>query len=136
MSGPEAMNEFERDLTRAMRRVNAPETLAQFLMLAAKAEQQRVLPRKERANPRILAFAKPRGGAFGWLSGSLGWSLSGALAAALVAGVFVTEQAHVRHEREQAAVVQQQFDAAMRVTDRALNLTQAQLQRAGLKLGN
>ena len=37
----EAVDEFERALQRAMRRVNAPETLAKFLATAVEAEEHR-----------------------------------------------------------------------------------------------
>ena len=61
--------------------------------------------------------------------------LGGAIAALLVLGVTAGGALHVQHERE-AERTQQQFEAAMRVTDRALDQAQQQLQRAGLRLGN
>ena len=117
-------NEFERALTRAMARVNPPETLAKFLMKAAEVEAESRLPRRERKNK--WAWFVPQRTAYGWMGG--------ALAAVLVVGVFGVEQVHVRHEREQAAQATQQFETAMRVTDHALDQTRAQLQRAGIRL--
>ena len=115
-------NEFERALTRAMARVNPPETLTKFLMKAAEVEAESRLPRKERKHR--WAWFVPRQ-SFGWMSG--------ALAAVMLVGVFGVEQVHVRHERERAEATQQ-FETAMRVTDHALDQTRAQLQRAGIKL--
>jgi hypothetical protein len=117
-------NEFERALTRAMRRVDPPETLTKLLMAAAEVEAERGLPRKERSY-KWGWFVRPQR-TFGWASG--------ALAAVLLVGVFGVEQVHVRHEREQAAVATQQFETAMRVTDHALDQTRARLQRAGINL--
>ncbi len=56
------------------------------------------------------------------------------MAAMLALGVFVGEQVHVRHEREQAAVATQQFEAAMRIENQALERTRMQLERAGIRL--
>jgi hypothetical protein len=117
-------NEFERALTRAMRRVDPPETLGKFLMKAVQAEigveAESRLSRREK-----WAWFVPRPQRFGWMSG--------ALAAVLLVGVFGVEQVHVRHERERAQATQQ-FETAMRVTDHALDQTRAQLQRAGIRL--
>jgi hypothetical protein len=120
-------NEFERALTKAMRRVDAPETLTKFLMRAAEVEAESRLPRQERKH-RWVWFV-PKQQRFGWMSGA-----GGILAAVLLVGVFGVEQVHVRHEREQAAV-QKQFEDGVRITDRALDQTRERLERAGLKLG-
>jgi hypothetical protein len=62
--------------------------------------------------------------------------VGGAIAAVLALGMFGAVLLHQRRERaEQAAVATQQFEAAVRVTDRALAQTREQLQRAGLNLG-
>ena len=63
----------------------------------------------------------------------LGWL---AIAATLLAGVFVADQTHVRHQRQQAELAQQQFDAAMRITDQTLDHVRQQLQQAGVPVGN
>ena len=58
--------------------------------------------------------------------------MGGAIAAVLALGMFGAEQLHLRRERaEQTAAANQQFEAAMQVTDRALAQTREQLQRAG-----
>jgi hypothetical protein len=119
-------SEFERALTRAMARVNPPETLTKFLLKAAEVEAQSQRPRREPRHKWAWRLPQARFQSFGWMSG--------ALAAVLLVGVFGVEQVHVRHEREQAAQATQQFETAMRVTDHALDQTRAQLQRAGIKL--
>jgi HAMP domain-containing protein len=120
-------NEFDRAMTKAMRRVNPPETLAKFLMKAAEVEAESVLPRSHRKHKWAWFVPRAQRATFGWFGG--------ALAAVLLACVFVAQQVHVRQAREQAAV-QQQFEEGMRITDRALDQTREKLQRAGLNLGN
>jgi hypothetical protein len=111
------MNDFEKDLSHAMQRVDAPKGFAARLLERAAAES---------SDHRKLVVTPRRQ----WW-----WSGSGiAVAAGLVAGMFVVQQVHVRHEREQAAVAQQQFETAMRVTDRALDRTRARLERSGIRL--
>jgi hypothetical protein len=114
------MSDFEKRLTRAMRRVDAPPNVAKFLALAAEVHAERELPRRERKHRWAFFFPKPPA-----------WA-AGALAAVLVLGVFAGEQAH---ERRRQAKAEQQFETAMRVTDHALDQTRAQLERVGLKLG-
>jgi hypothetical protein len=63
------------------------------------------------------------------------WS-TGAIAAALLLGVFVAQQTHVRHQRERAERAQQQFEAAMRITDQTLEHVRQQLQQAGVSIGD
>ena len=113
-------DEFELKLMQAMRRVDAPEGFAASLMerAAAPAAAAKVIV----MSPRISILS-----ARTWVGG--------AIAAMLMAGVFVAEQIYVRHEREQAAV-QQQFDEGLRITDRALDQTREKLEKAGLRLGN
>jgi hypothetical protein len=114
--------DFEERLRMAMRRVDAPETMAQFMQAAAEAQAERLLPRKERK--RKWAFYLPRPQFAGWMTG--------AVAAVLAVGVFVGGQAYKRHERSVEAT--QQFETATRITDEALAHTRAQLQRAGIPL--
>jgi type VI protein secretion system component VasF len=110
-------SEFELQLTRALRRVEAPEGFAARVMdraaTPAVAKNVVMMPARLRAPM--------------WIGG--------AVAAILVVGAFVGETVHVRHQREEAALATQQFDAAVRVTDHALDKTRLQLQRAGLNLG-
>jgi len=110
----EVQDEFEQELGRRMRRVDPPEGF-----------MERLLERAE-APPRAKVLTMPRRTVFrAWVGG--------AIAAALVAGVFVGEQ---RLQERKAEVARQQFETAMRVTDRALDPTRASLQRIGLALGD
>jgi uncharacterized membrane protein len=109
------MSEFEKKLTEAMRRVDAPWTLAESVMVAVKAEEQR----RKRLFPKAWSFAPVRA----WFAPA-----GFALAAMLLFGVV----AHERHERE--AVATQQFEQATRITDQALQHTREQLAKAGVSL--
>jgi hypothetical protein len=114
-----AMNEFEKKLTEAMRRVDAPWTLAESVMVAVKAEEQR----KTRVFPKAWSFAPVRA----WFAPA-----GFALAALLLVGVVTGERMHQRHERE--AVATQEFEQATRITDQALEHTREQLAKAGVSL--
>ena len=116
-------NEFEKALTRALRPVNPPERIAHFLALAAEVEAERTLPRRERSH-RWAWFVPQTQRWFG--------AAGFALAALLLVGVFAGENVHQRHQRE--ALATQQFEAASRITDRTLQHTREQLQRAGVPL--
>jgi hypothetical protein len=113
----ESMEEFETYLTQAMRRVDAPKGFAE----------------------RTMARARAGGGSRGKLltmpSRLRAWT-GGAIAAALIAGVFVGNQIHVRREREKVEIAQQQFEAAMRITGETLEQTRQQLQQAGVRIGD
>jgi uncharacterized protein HemX len=102
-----AMDEFEKQLTRALRPVNAPETLARFLAVAAEAEERR----------QKRTWAMPMAGS--------------ALAAVLVLGVVVGEHVHRQQERTRAT---QEFETSMRITNEALEQTRQQLAVAGVPL--
>ena len=117
MKQPEELNaEFERNLTEALRLVDPPEGFAERIMARALASEQ---PRA-----RILAM---RPSVCAWMSG--------AIAAALLAGVFVADEVHVRRQRERGELAQQQFEAGLRITDEALQHTREQLARAGVRFG-
>ena len=112
--GEQEPGDFERQLTQALRHVDAPEGFAARVMEhAATAEESLPVP------PRFLP---PRIRA--WVGGTI--------AAMLVLGLLAAEQVHLRHEREQVALARQQFETAMRVTDHALDQTRVQLEHAGL----
>lgn len=113
---------FEAELTKAMRRVEAPQSLAVYLMNAAEAETHRATNAKSstRLTPRLFTFRRMPN----WLGG--------AIAAALVAATFASLQQYRHHERTLEAV--HQFEASQRITDRALEHTREQLQRAGIQL--
>lgn len=123
MNQPEELNhefeqdQFERELTRAMRSVDPPEGFAQRTM----ARVQSIVP------VRAKVLLMPRRVRL--------WA-GGAIAAALLAGVFFAEQAHQRRQREEAALAQRQFELAMRITDHALEHTRQQLWDAGVRFGN
>ena len=114
-NGPE-FDEVDEVLTKALQRVDAPEGFAANVM------------------ERAVAPARPKGKLL-LLPRVQTW-MGGAIAAALVMGALITARVHVVHQQEQAALTERQFEQAIRVTNQALDQTQMQLQRAGLKLGD
>ena len=126
MDGPELvpdlkLAEFELELARAMRRVDAPEGFAARVMERAASPVD--------VEQKVLVM-RPRSGLWRMQA----W-MGGAIAAVLVLGMVAAEQMHLRRERAEQAKADQQFAVAMQVTDHALAQTREQLQRAGLKLG-
>ena len=118
MNQPEdPLTQFEQELTLAMRGVDPPEGFAERVMARAQTSEQ----------PRAKVIAMPR---------RLPSWTSGAIAAALLLGVFFGVQIHLRHQREQAQIAQQQFEDGIRITDQALERTRQQLQRAGVLVGD
>jgi hypothetical protein len=117
----ESSPEFERQLTHALRQVDPPAGFADRILARAEspAEPQTPTRAKVVAMPSRLRL----------------WT-SGALAATLLVAAVLTQQTHERHERERAEVAQQQFDAAMRITDQTLEHVRQQLQQAGVQIGN
>jgi hypothetical protein len=128
----EEKSAFEAALTRALRPVQPPETLAKFLAIAAEAEQHKRSTGRRWFRPASggLIFVAPK-----WeMPRRSIWPRAfagGALAAVLLLGVFVAEQAHRRHEQ---AAATQQFATSERVTDEAIQRTREQLMRAGVPL--
>jgi hypothetical protein len=110
----ESLDEFEQHLQLALRRFDAPEGFADRVMARATANA--------RSRAKVIAM-RPRVRAW----------MSGAIAAALLGGVFVTQQVRVRHQREEAQLAQQQFEAGMRITDQALEHAREQLAQAGVR---
>lgn len=111
----EKLAEFELQLARAMRRVDAPEGFAERIMERSASPAEKVIVmRPRRRLVRMQAW------------------MGGAIAAVLALGMFGAEQIHQRREQAKA---DQQFAVAMQATDHALDQTRAQLQRAGLNLG-
>jgi len=118
--------DFETMLTKALRPVNAPETLAKFLAIAAEAQAQQRRTGRRWFRPRFgLLYVTPQ-----WLLRPQAW-VGGALAAAIVLGVLVGEQVHRRHEQ---AVAEQEFATSMRITNETLERTRVQLLQAGIQL--
>jgi hypothetical protein len=117
MDGQEP-SEFELQLTRALKRVDAPEGFAASVMERAAAPA--VSPAKVVVMRAGSAWARVWG--------------SGAIAAMLLVGAFVGEQMHVRHQREEAALATQQFEAASRIEDKVLQHTRERLAKAGVPL--
>jgi hypothetical protein len=117
--GEMEQEEFDEVLAKALRRVEAPEGFAAKVMEMASVAPESVTAPKGKLlmMPRVQAW------------------MGGAIAAALVMGALIGARVHVVRQQEQAALTERQFEAAMRVTNRALDQTQMQLQRAGLKLG-
>jgi hypothetical protein len=112
----ESFEELERYLYQAMRRVDAPEGFADRVMERAKAAAP--------AKAKVLGMpSRPRL----WVGS--------AIAAALLMGVFVGDQQLERRQREKAEVAQKQFEAGIEITDRALEHTRDQLERAGVMVG-
>jgi len=123
MDGPELvpdlkLAEFELQLARAMRRVDAPEGFAVRVMDRAASPVE--------VEQKVLVI-RPRSGLWRLQA----W-MGGALAAVLALGMYGAE---VLHQRSEQAKADQQFAVAMQATDHALTQTREQLQRAGLKLG-
>ncbi len=114
--GEEADPKFEHELTRALRPMRLPAGLAERIVSAAQSEAGQIPGRRG----ALISFPARR-----WLGGA-------AIAAALVSGVFATEEARQHRARErQRALAMQQFEAASRITDRALAHTREQLEQAG-----
>ena len=112
----ESFEELERYLYQAMRPVDAPEGFADRVMERAKAAAP--------AKAKVLVMPlRPRL----WVGS--------AIAAALLMGVFVGDQQYERRQREKAEVAQKQFEAGIEITDRALEHTRDQLERAGVMVG-
>lgn len=130
VAGDPQMQEFERALSRAMQRVEVrAETTAKFLALAEEAEEKRL---KTGGGFRLINFAN--GGrvfAMPRMPQMRAW-MGGAIAAVLAMGCFAGAHMHTEHERRVQA--QQQFEAAERITDQALERTREQLRAQGIYL--
>ncbi len=118
------MSEFEKQLSKALRSVDAPETLVESVMLQVDAESI--------AAPTYVS--KARHGAPSWWVMPRAWFGAAVFATAslLLVGVVGGERLHQRHMREAEAT--QQFETATRITDQALEHAREQLARAGVSL--
>ena len=141
MDGPELvpelvrdlkLAEFELQLARAMRPVDAPEGFAARVVARA-AGGDAAPPRSQKRDPGHPECWYSRSGVG---CGECRLGRAERLPAVLALGMYGAEVLHQRRERAaQAAKADQQFAVAMQVTDHALAQTREQLQRAGLKLG-
>ncbi len=112
----ESFAELEEYLTHALQRVDAPKGFADRAMARARPAPARAKVLMMPSRVRV------------WVSG--------AIAAALLAGVLVGDQVYMRRQRERAEEAQRQFEAGMRITDAALEHTRQQLRRAGVLVGD
>jgi hypothetical protein len=114
---------FEAELTLAMQRVDAPAGFAdRVLAKAAGPESQKA----EALKGKVLMMPRR---VRAWVGG--------AVAAVLMAGAFGIQQQHERRERaEEAARAQQQYEQALQITGEALDHVRAQLQQAGVPVGD
>ena len=133
MDGPELvpdlkLAEFELELARAMRRVDAPEGFA--ARVVARAESGDIVSTQVReSGPGAPGVVVMRPQSRLWRMQA--W-MGGAIAAVLAIGMYGAE---VLHQRREQAKADEQFAVAVQATDHALAQTREQLQRAGLKLG-
>jgi hypothetical protein len=128
------MMEFEQALSRAMQRVEVrAETTAKFLALAEEAERKRVHSGSGLRLMKLPGFTGTAGRVFAMprIPPAKAW-MGGAIAAALAVGVFAGAHIHTEHERRVQA--QQQFEAAERITDQAMERTREQLRAQGIYL--
>ncbi|MES2394188.1 MAG: hypothetical protein V4555_21325 [Acidobacteriota bacterium] len=131
MNGPEEMNEFEQRLAQAMKHLDAPEGFADRVM--ARAASVADAPRSglrhaDHGTGKVLVMLRRQ-----WISPQTRTWVSGALAASLVAGVFMASQVHERREKARVLATQQ-FEESQRITDQAMEKARAQLKRAGIDL--
>ena len=115
---------FERELAVALRHVDAPPNFTLRVLEGAGLTE---------AKPAAKAAAKsgiwrPRD-PFAWMRVQR-WA-GAAVAAALAIGVLAGEHVHDSRNRERANA-NQQFEAATRITDQALEHTREQLRQAGV----
>lgn len=109
--------EVEEYLVRTLRPIDPVDDLADRILYLA--QKPRPVPAKMiRMTSRVPVWA------------------SGAIAAALLVGIFVTEQTHVRHQRQKVEQAQRQFEAALKITNETLEQTRQELKQAGIEIGN
>ena len=123
------MTDFEKQMAKTLRQVDAPEGFAERVMRRAEAENFAT----------STHVSEARHGAPGWFEFLRSWHwmaspwAGGAVAALLVAGVFLTgTRVHEEHVKQAQAT--QQFEQATQITDRALEHTREKLRKAGVNL--
>lgn len=116
---------LERDLRAALQPVDLPAGFADRVIAAAESARA-----KARTGTKVLPFGRR-------VHASLQmWRLAagGAIAATVLAGTFVMDEIHQRHERERVQMTEQQLEKAVQVSNRALDEARAQLQRAAYRI--
>jgi len=114
-----ARDDFERQLSEALRHVDAPQGFAVRTMRRC---EEAAPPPKRAARATWLPWFPAQA----WATAVL------VLVIVLLIGATAVYQTQVRRERARVARLQTQFDAAMQVTSRALDHTRAQLSRRGV----
>jgi len=116
-----SLEELEEYLVKELHPVPEPRGFADRIVALAEAQTQAPAP----VHAKVVTM-KPRPRLW----------VPTAIAAALLAAGFVTQQTHERHERQQAELAQKQFDSALRITGETLEETRQQLRDAGVEIGN
>ena len=112
---------LEAELHSALRRVDAPAELqARFYAIADEIETERT------ARGGGIRAIIPRSGGFVFALPRFPLWFGGAVATALVAGVFVAGDAHIRHAR-QSTEATRQFELAQQIESRTLAQVSAQI---------
>jgi hypothetical protein len=131
ISGPNPFPDpLEAKLRKALERVDAPPTLRLFLETAIEAQEHQRQTGKWWFRPKRggLVMVMPK--SWRWMASP--WA-GGAVAALLVAGVFLTgERVHEEHVKQAQAT--QQFEQATQITDRALERAREKMRKAGVNL--
>ncbi len=112
---------FERELATVLRPVKLPEGFAGRVLAQVSQEHGR----ESSVRGKVIPFRA--------------WRLVGgaAIAAALIGGVFATEDVRQHREREhRQAIANQQFETASRITDQVLAHTREELERSGALRGD
>lgn len=120
--GAQEFEDLERELARALQPVEPPEGFAERVL--ARIEPAVSIDRKElHSAGRLSLFQRSR-----WLGG--------AIAAALLLGIFFAKQAYTHHQQQKAELAERQFEAGLQITDLALERVREQLRRTDLWLGD
>lgn len=116
--GTQEFEDLERELARALQPVEPPEGFAERVL--ARIEPA-VSINQKKLHPvgRLILFQRSR-----WLGG--------AIAAALLFGIFFAKQAYTHHQQQKAELAERQFEAGLQITDLALERVREQLRRTDL----
>lgn len=120
----ESFAELERHLTQVLCRVAPPEGFVDRVVKQAAQPQSPARTNVVQMTGRQRLWT-------GWKR----WT-SGAIAAALLAGLFIAEHTRESHQRKEAERAERQFEVALHITGETLEQTRQQLQEAGVDLGN